>query len=264
MAGRGGRSTHSGSPGPTSIAPGNSTSSFRPLPLKRRRGRAAAVRPGTVLPGASPDDAAFGAWLDQHGIHDRPHAAPGVDGHGAASDETLREARLSEIDENERHGVALIYESRESGRAFPPKLRAGLRPQAGGLLRPGRFRPRRIPGRASFRLALRRTGAGSGKLRPDRPPRAAWTAGGTLGRQGLASEHQLHGGRRPRRHRACAQAESLRSGDDRRRFIGSIPERARPKLNAAIGLAVDDAKLQAAPGAAGVEPGRTGRGRARR
>ena len=33
---------------------------------------------------------------------------PGVDGHGAASDETLREARLSEIDENERHGVALI------------------------------------------------------------------------------------------------------------------------------------------------------------
>ena len=25
--------------------------------------------------GASPDDAAFGAWLDQHGIHDRPHAA---------------------------------------------------------------------------------------------------------------------------------------------------------------------------------------------
>ena len=44
---------------------------------------------------------------------------PGVDGHGAASDETLREARLSEIDENERHGVALIYESRENhGRLF--------------------------------------------------------------------------------------------------------------------------------------------------
>ncbi|WZB60950.1 hypothetical protein WJ970_24920 [Achromobacter xylosoxidans] len=203
---------------------------------------AAAETPGAAQPlsapellsflGASPDDAAFVAWLDQHGIHDRPHAAPGVDGHGAASDETLREARLSEIDENERHGVALIYESRENHGTgcFPPKLRGRASSSSRRPSTARAFPTRRIPGRASFRLALRRrTGAGSGKaLRPDRPPRAAWTAGGTLGRQGLASEHQLHGGRQPRRHRACAQAKSLRSGDDRRRFIGSIPERARP------------------------------------
>ena len=100
--------------------------------------------------GASPDDAAFGAWLDQHGIHDRPHAAPGVDGHGAASDETLREARLSEIDENERHGVALIYESREShGRLFSAEA-AGQ----GFVLKQAAFYGRAFPAapdsRASF------------------------------------------------------------------------------------------------------------------
>ena len=75
MAGRGGRSTHSGSPGPTSIAPGNSTSSFRPLETPGAAAQPLSAPELLSFLGASPDDAAFGAWLDQHGIHDRPHAA---------------------------------------------------------------------------------------------------------------------------------------------------------------------------------------------
>ena len=200
--------------------------------------------------GASPDDAAFGAWLDQHGIHDRPHAAPGVDGHGAASDETLREARLSEIDENERHGVALIYESREShGRLFSAEA-AGQ----GFVLKQAAFYGRAFPaapdsGRASFRLALRRrTGAGSGKLSA---PIARRVLHGLPAELWVDKDWHLNISytadagrvaivhvRRPNRYDlemiGAASSEASRNAPD------------LEKLNAAIGLAVDDAKLQAA------------------
>lgn len=201
--------------------------------------------------GASPDDAAFGAWLDQHGIHDRPHAAPGVDGHGAASDETLREARLSEIDENERHGVALIYESREShGRLFSAEA-AGQ----GFVLKQAAFYGPGVSGRAGFQGELP-----FGLRFADGPAQVREKLSAPIARRvlhGLPAElwvdkdwhlnisYTADAGRvaivhvrRPNRYDlemiGAASSEASRNAPD------------LEKLNAAIGLAVDDAKLQAA------------------
>ena len=221
---------------------------------------AAAETPGAAAPlsapellsflGASPDDAAFGAWLDQHGIHDRPHAAPGVDGHGAASDETLREARLSEIDENERHGVALIYESREShGRLFSAEA-AGRASSSSRRPSTARAFPAAPDSRASFLSACasptdrRRFGKLSAPIARrvlHGLPAELWVDKDwhlNISYTADAGRVAIVHVRRPNRYDlemiGAASSEASRNAPD------------LEKLNAAIGLAVDDAKLQAA------------------
>ena len=179
---------------------------------------------------------------------------PGVDGHGAASDETLREARLSEIDENERHGVALIYESRKTtAGCFPSSCEAGLRPQAGGLLRPGVSAA--PDSRASYPSACASPPTDRRRFGKALAPIAYRVLHGLPAELWVGKDWHLNISytadagrvaivhvRRPNRYdleMIAASSEASRNAPD------------LEKLNAAIGLAVDDVKLQAAPALAG-------------
>lgn len=60
--------------------------------------------------GKSPENRNFDQWLQNQRIYERPHSAEDDDEYNEDPDAALRNARESEIDENERHSIALIYE----------------------------------------------------------------------------------------------------------------------------------------------------------
>ena len=63
--------------------------------------------------GHAPKQRAFDAWLDKHGIVDRPHEAA-ADSDADDADEAYENARASEIEEVERHSLCLIYEEADN------------------------------------------------------------------------------------------------------------------------------------------------------
>jgi hypothetical protein len=63
--------------------------------------------------GRAPQERAFDAWLDRHGIVDRPHDAA-ADSEADDADEAYENARASEIEDVERHSLCLIYEEADN------------------------------------------------------------------------------------------------------------------------------------------------------
>lgn len=81
--------------------------------------------------GRSPSAPDFDQWLTALRIHGRPHHAEEDEAHSDDPDEAARNARASEIDEVERHSVALIYESTTNYRRLYGNA-AGMRDTDGG------------------------------------------------------------------------------------------------------------------------------------
>ena len=75
----------------------------------------------------------FDAWLTTHRIHERPHLAKEDESYRKDKDQAERNARSSEIDEVERHSLALIYDPTQLYRSLYDK--ADQKP----ALEPGNF-----------------------------------------------------------------------------------------------------------------------------
>lgn len=64
--------------------------------------------------GKSPNDPSFDAWLQEHRIFERPHLAEQDEEYEEDTEAAAINARNSEIEENEKHSIALIYENQDN------------------------------------------------------------------------------------------------------------------------------------------------------